>query len=325
MKKQERGFVLIVTLWVLAIATVLTLSLGRRAFLDARAAAYGLEQTQARLMARAAVNRGVIEIRNKFYKDLLNLEEQNSEVGFGGPPEGTNLGQPWAHPMDLYAEGASFEATEEFDNDVVRLTIEDAESKININSAPREIIDNIPFLDRSVKRRIWTRRTGEEEDEEIGPSRFQAIEELRYLRGMDDEEWFGEDGEPGARDLLSVWGFPLININTASREVLACVPDLGEAAIEEILAYRGAPPEPGQQGAPQRGFKSLEEVQQYTSIQGDAVVAIQKFCTFDSRFFIITGLATRQGGKVRVECQAVVSAFDGAFTVHDWQERSIGA
>ena len=320
---KRDGFVLITTLWVLAIASVLALSLGRRAYLDARASAYGLEQTQARLMARAAVHRGVIEIRNKFYKDMLAAEEAEA-MGAIVLPEGTHLGQPWAQPMDLFAEGASFEADETFVNDVVLLTITDAERRININTAPEEVVDQIPNLDRGVKRRILSRRT-EEEHEGDGIAYFQAIEELRYMRGMSDEEWFGEDGTIGARDLLTVWGFPTVNINTAPREVLACIPELGESAIEEIMAYRGEPAEDGQGGAGQRGFRSIEEIQEHTTISGDPLLAIQTYCAFESRFFIITGLATRQGGKVRVECQAVVSAFDGSFTVLDWQERSLGA
>jgi len=320
---RRKGFVLITTLWVLAIVSVLALSLGRRAYLDARAAAYGLEQTQARLMARAAVHRGVIEIRNKFYKDMLTREESEAGVAMMRP-EGTHLGQTWAQPMDLFAEGASFEADETFDNDVVLLTITDAERRININSAPEALIEEIPNLDRGIKRRILARRT-EEEHEGDGISSFHAIEELRYMRGMSDEEWYGEDGEMGVKDLFTVWGFPLININTAPREVLACIPELGESAIEEILAYRGEAAEPGQSASGQRGFGTIEEVQEHTTITGDPLIAIQTYCAFDSRFFIITGLATRQGGRVRVECQAVVSAFDGMFTVHDWQERSLGA
>jgi len=307
-RRGEQGFVLIAPLWVLAIATIVALSFGRRAFLAVRAAQYDLEQTEARMAARGAVQRGIIEIRNKFYKDLLQEETDGQRTG-------THLGQPWARERNLLGP-EMYDWGPDFQYDQVVYRIVDADRYINVNTASDDLIENIPQLSRSVKRRIKTRRE-EEVHEGDGVARFQAVEELRYLRGMDDEEWFGEDGEIGVRDLLSVYGGPRININTAPREVLECIPELGEAAIEDILFFRGDPPN--------RGFSNIDEVQQFTSISGDALQAIKDYCSFNSSFYIITGYATRQGGKVRVQSRAVLSFSGGAPQIVDWQERAIGA
>lgn len=329
---RRGGFVLVTTLWVLAIATVLVIGFSHRAFLEARAAGYSLDQAQARKLAQAAVNRGVIELRNKFYKDLL-LEEQ-------GQVASTHLGQPWAQPMALHEEGGFFEMEEGNTVDGVWVKITDAERRINVNAAPDPVLENIKSLNRGVARAISKRRT-EETHEGDGISVFQAIEELRYLRGVKDEDWFGEDGQPGLRDLLSVWGNPQININTAPREVLACIPGLEDAAIDSILSFRGeteeaavegesegelgraTAPGRGKQGV--RGFASVEEVEKETDIRGDSLQAIKQFCSFQSSFFIIQGIATRQGGKVRVECRAVVSSSGEDAAILDWQEVTVGS
>lgn len=335
--KRRGGFVLVTTLWVLAIATVLVIGFSHRSFLEARAAGYSLDQAQARMMAQAAVNRGVIELRNKFYKDLL-LEEQ-------GQVASTHLGQPWAQLMALHEEGGFFDMGDNNLVDGVWLQIEDAERRINVNTAPEPLLENIESLNRGVARSIKKRRT-EESHEGDGISSFQALEELRYIRGVKDEDWYGEDGKPGLRDLLSVWGSPQVNINTAPREVLECIPKLEDAAIDAILKFRGdealdeedgaevegeeegelgRATAPGRGNRAVRGFASPEDLAKQTDIRGDSMQAIQQFCSFQSSFFIIRGIATRQGGKVRVECRAVVSSSGEDATILDWQEVTVGS
>jgi type II secretory pathway component PulK len=335
MSEHPKGFVLVTTLWVLAIATVLVIGLSHRSFLEARASAYSLDHAQARLMAQAAVNRGMIELRNKFYKDLLLAEE--------GQEPHTDLGQSWAQPMALHAEGGFFEQEEGNELDGVWLEITDAERRINVNAVPDPVLDNIKSLNRGVARAVKKRRT-EESHEGDGISYFQAVEELRYLRGVDDEDWFGKDGEPGLRDVLTIWGNAQVNLNTAPREVLACIPGLEQAAIDTIIKYRGdeaiaeeeavegeeegefaeaAPPSKGNGAV--RGFQSVADLEKQTDIRGDSMTAIQQFCSFQSNFFIIRGIATRQGGKVRVECRAVVNSSGEDATLLDWQEVTVGS
>ena len=315
-RRGQQGFVLIATLWVLAIATIVALSFGRRAFLDVRAARYDLEQTQARMAARGAVQRGVIEIRNKFYKDLLRKEKDDKRVG-------THLGQPWARTRNLLGP-EMYDWGPDFDRDIVVYKIEDADRYINVNIAKEEIIENIPNLSRSVKRRLKARRE-EEVHEGDGVARFQAIEELRYVRGMDDEEWFGEDDEVGVRELLSVYGGPRINLNTADRAVLEAIPELGEAAIEEIFAYRGVPQRRWRWATPariqqHRRHPGAHQHQRRCPPGHQGVLLVQLELLYHYR----SGHAPR-GKGTRRESPPVVSFREGFLQVVDWQERAFGA
>lgn len=312
--QKESGFVLVVVLWLLAIMTVVTLSFGRRALLDATAAAYALDQTQAAMMARGAVQRGVVEIRNKFYNDY--------RVGSAELRGGDHLGQPWAKTKYLDEGGEYFELGEGFENDYVAYRIQDAERYISVNAAPRDLLEGIEVLGTRGVKTVWKRRS-EETYKGEGLSIFQAVEEVRYLRGIDEDAWFGEDEDPGLSQILTVWGDGTININTASREVLMCVPELqnDERAIDAIIDYRLGPD--GELGTPDDvGFPRLEDIGPNTGIEGDSLEAIRRFCKTYADYFIITGVATRQGGKVRASCTAVI---DRSGEILDWQERTLGA
>jgi len=316
--KERGGFVLVVVLWVLAILTIVTLGFGDRVMLDAKASGYALDHTQAMLMARGAVQRGIVEVRNMVAKEALQPDDQRG---------GTHLGQDWARPKDILhdEEGKYFEGGESFKNDSVMYFIEDAERFVNINAGHEDLLENLPNMSRRTVKKIIIRRTkGVREDE--GRALFHAPEELRYMRGgVDEEEWFGEDDEPGIRDLITTVGYSRrVNVNTASKHVLAAIPDLGEDGAEAIIGYRsGEDWEPGT--GDDRGFANWKEIEERLGIRGDALQSIKRHCAFRSDFFIITGVATRQGGKVRATATAVVHRRGTSASIIAWRESAIGS
>ncbi len=310
---QKGGFVLVSVLWITAMLTVITLGFGRRAALDRRAARYALDQTEAMMMARGAVDRGIVEMHNRgIMQMLLPLDQQC----------GTHLGESWAHSKNLF-EGDYFEQTEMFENDEVIYVIIDEERYININTTDDEVLERIEAMDRSLVRKIKARRTTEVHDRE-GVAPFQAIEELRYFRGVDDDDWFGEKEAPGLRDLLTVWGGGRINVNTASPEVLNCIPDTRSRDIDVIVGYR-AGPDGELYTRDDLGFCSMDDLTDKTDVTGNTRKALDQYCICTSVFFRITGVATRRQGRVRAVCSAMVSLEDGASAILDWQEKTLGS
>lgn len=312
--KRRNGFVLVCVLWVLAILTLVTVGFGRRALLDRRAATYSMDVSQARLMAHAAAERGIIEIRNKAFMDAILPKEQQGM---------THLGQPWAQPKSLIKDGKYFDLGAGFDKDDVKFYIEDEESRVNVNTVPKSLLEGIECLKRPVMRRIWNRRTKEAHKGE-GVVPFQAVEELRYLRGVDDDQWYGTQEEIGIKEIFTVNGDGKINVNTASKEVLLSIPKLGKRAVDALLGYR-AGRDNTLYTADDTGFRSLEEVSQKTEIAGDALQAIQTYCKFTSNCFRITGIATRRGGTVRLQCSAVVWVSGSSANTGAWQEETFGS
>jgi len=313
MKRRRDGFVLMCVLWVVAMLTVITLGFGQRAALDRRAAAYSLDYTVAMAAARGAVERGIVELMNRGVK--MRMLPTNLRGG-------THMGEAWANPMNIYKEGY-LTADESLSKDEASYIITDEERFININTASKELLENIKSMDRALERQIWTRRT-KEEHEGDGIIPFSAIEELRYMRGMDDDAWFGTPKQPGLKDLLTVWGNGMVNVNTASRDVLKCIPGVNETDIDTILKYR-AGPDGEVNTTDDRGFITLDDMTAKTGVRGDTRDALNTYCTCDSAFFKITGLATRRAGRVRAVCSAVVIFGENGLQTVDWQEKALGS
>ena len=311
LRTSKSGFVLVVVLWVLAILTVVTLSFGHRTMLERRATTYTLDQSLARMQARGAVQRGIVEIRNKAFEDYSDTEEWTSV---------SHLGQKWARPMDLYKEGGYFQRQPEAENDVVLFYIQDAESRISINSASQELLDNVPNISPTVRRRIMNRRMRGEQEGEPG-SYFQAIEEIRYMQGVRDEHWFGDDRTSGLRSMLTLHGY-MININTAPPEVLACIPGVDQAAISTLMNFRNGPD--GKMGtADDRHFNDLnEDLLNKVGPLGDSLISLRQHCKVTSDYYIITGMATRRSGAVVAIVTATVQVMGNHASVIGWREGS---
>lgn len=310
---QKTGFVLVTVLWITAMLTVITLGFGRRAALERRASAYALDQAEAMLMARGAVQRGIIELYNQRYMKMLLPEDQRG---------GDHCGQSWAHKKDLFSEGY-FEAKENYENDEVAYIIIDEDRFINVNEADERILVEIKHLKRPVIRAINARlhRTGGRNNEEYQP--FNSVEEIRYLRGVTEDDWFGTRKGPGLNKLLTVWGTDKINVNTASEEVLSCIPGIKKSDINAILDYRC-----GGDGVlytdDDQGFEDMGDLLAKTGLSESGSGEWGEYCKFHASHFRITGVATRRQGKVRAICSAIFAA--GSYIqVLDWQEKTLGS
>jgi len=316
MNRNRRGFVLVSVLWVVALLTVITISYHHRARLEVRAARYNLDAAQARVAARGAVERGVLELRNKtVLESIVQVPGQPTH----GPI--THLGQPWAQVGNLLGDGALLDPGEGFENDVVQYAIEDLERYININGASEDVIAALPGMSSPVARRIHYIRTGGGADRP-----FQHLSELRAIRGVDDGGWFGDGDSPGLRDVLTVHGDGRININTAPLAVLQHLPDVDPAAMADWVALRQG--EDGLAGtADDRGVSSWEQFAEISGIRGGTLVALQRFCKFNSNYFKISAVATRRGGMIRSQCSAIVTVPSGTdiASLLSWSEESLGS
>ena len=244
-------------------------------------------------------------------------------------PGVTHLGQEWAQRKDLFNDGRYFAAADELEGDEVWFEIEDCERFININTlgqeAYRPLLENIAALDRSDKRRI-SRHLNEGVHDKEPHAVFHCPEELRYFEGINDKDWFGDREQAGLRDVLTVYGDGRINVNTASRAVLLCIPGLDEGSVDRLLGYRnGSDGKPGT--SDDQGFDNFFMLREKTGLEGEPFAAIERYCIVSSSYFKIRGMATRQGGKVRATCAAVVymerDERTNAPRVLSWQEDAL--
>jgi general secretion pathway protein K len=295
-RDESKGFVLVSVLWVLAILTVVTVGFGRRSMLDLRTATYSMDHTQALNRARGAVYRGLAEIQNKGVIDSY-LEQE----GY------TARNQRWAGGFDLLGEGG-FTRQEGFEADETTWEAVDEESRINVNAASDELLRNAG-LGMDIIRRIRSQIAPE--DDEPG-RRFQSIEELRFIRGVDDEAWFGTAGKPGIVDLFTVYGDGRVNVNTASEEVLATIPGVSAAIARTIVEYRGDG---------ENVFETLDDVSSKAGVSRASLDQLHAHCKVSSGFFTITGKATERGGAIVAYAHATV---DSGGRILRWWEEPLG-
>ena len=314
---NDGGFVLVIILWVVAMLTVMTLSIGQRAVLEVKAARYTLDHARARMMARAAVHRGMLEMQHKGINDYVEAYE-NPDIQRGT----THLGQAWAERVEMLGAAVYFEERSENPGDTVFYQIEDLAGRIDINRAEFSLLTAIEQLDGSVRRRISAERARGARNRDTAVN-FHSLEELRYIEGMTDEDWFGQGREPGVRDLFTVWGDRntegRININTAPLVVLAAIPGIGESGARAMLRYRGGDPITGTGGS--RPFNSLADVSELIDVGIDE---LEPYCMLSSTYFKIKGVATLQGGRVRASCTAVVQLDLGQTLLKSWHEGLLG-
>jgi type II secretory pathway component PulK len=324
------GFVLVYVLWVLAILTVITLGFGRRASLDARAARFGLDQAEALYMARGGVHYGLAQVRLR-----REIAPMIRSFYVNDPTYGVNRDQieQIDIPVSILGRVDMKELfADQFDgrleNDRCEVLIEDEERRIGINHAPRELLEEIEGMSFRTAGAIYDRIHGLDGDP---ATPFTVVEELLFMRGVDEDDWVGDDSTPGLMQYFTVYGDGKINFNTASPEVLALVPDLDKGLLDDLIAYRAG--KDGKIGtADDRSFDSLDAVSKELGISMDRLAPLAMYCKVSSQYFRIRGVATRRQGRVHAECVAVCffdedeeSPTHGQLLTLDWREQVSGS
>ena len=195
-KMHKKASAAIVSLWVLVVLALLVVSISQRVSLALKLSRYHKDRLEAFGLAKAGVNRAIVEILND---ETLNYD---------------SLEDKWA------------------DNEQTIFNVIDAESKININTAPREML--IELLDRvkvsnssEIANNICAWRgdidaasvdAASVDYQDLGyankAAHFSRSEELILVKGITPEIY------NLVKELITAYGTGKININTASSETL---------------------------------------------------------------------------------------------------------
>jgi len=234
---DQQGSILILSLWILAILSLMAASLSFYSMMRMKVLRFYLNQVQGRYLAQAGINTAL--------KVLIQEDKDEYQA----------LSQKWAENKDNFEKksfqtgsfAVSYVQTDVDGGAVVRYGLLDEERKININTAPRDILLALPDATEELVDSImdWldkdsaTSRQGAENDyySDLEPSYpckdgpIDALEELLMIRGMTPDimkKW---------KPLLTVYGDGRININTTSPDVLKAV-GMHDDLIEKIMAFR---------------------------------------------------------------------------------------
>lgn len=222
--RQQRGSLSITSLWILALLTLVGVSLAEKVVQGLRLDSYIWQASEARWLARAGVHHALAILRLDAVTDAK-------------PPYDA-LVEPWAHRPELFQNIACGKGIFEIfyidhnapSGETIRYGIIDENRKININRVPREILIRLPEMTPQKVAALLDWRDRDDQPREFGAenSFYQSLDtpypckngELDYLEEITLIKGFTEADVARLRSLVTVYGDGTVNINTASTEVL---------------------------------------------------------------------------------------------------------
>jgi general secretion pathway protein K len=237
---HEKGIALLMVLWVLTILMVIVLSFSFLTRTETFATLSFKGGMEKKFLAEAGIERGIIEIfyRNEYQYQSIELPE---------------LGV-WKTDGTVYQN--------QLGDGYYTVSITDESGKVDINTVSEVVLKNIVInlgvqtdhADIIVDSIMdWKdlddlhRLNGAESDYYMSlpnpykakDANFDTAEELLVVQGMTADILYGASNRKGLIDFLTVHSKTnLININTASKEVLMSLPGMSSEIADGILEYR---------------------------------------------------------------------------------------
>jgi general secretion pathway protein K len=302
----RRGAALIISLWALTLLSMLVFSLAYQMELEGRLASARRKQFKAEKLALAGMEwakfllvkslRGGSLDETEYDENFKFLIEQ-LQKGFGVTGIPLELGEGVCR-IDILPEQSR--------RNVNRLEEEDWKRILELGGVPEEEWDDLigAFLDWT-DRGDTARLNGAEQDDPFyadqnykvknGP--VDSLDELLLIKGFDETIVYGgpgrEKGDPplaGIARWLTVWGDGKVNVNAASAEVLATLPEFDDLSIERFLDGRLGPDlTPGTEDD---GFASVDAATAAAGLSADYGARLS---VSDRRFLRVTVTGDVQG------------------------------
>lgn len=312
---QRSGFALMAALWLVVIIGVTGYELSVRSRSRRLAVANALERTTANAAAEGGLETARAALQNRLAHPLngrtrslttATLDPWN-DLSFVAH-DTMRMGDERAMVL-AYDAGTRVQLNRASEGDIRRLL---AALRIDAGLADRLAQRIMDWRDAD----SFPRARGMERDDylragaRILPSNsdFTEVAELRDVDGVTSELY------AQVSPLLTVYGTGQVNLNTASRPVLASLPGIGEEAIAIILRARES----------QIPLRSLDELLNRLSpgarqLIGDASAELSQRAAFESREIVVDATGWLDGSPVRSRARAVyVRGGDAFFTT--WRQ-----
>jgi type II secretory pathway component PulK len=317
-RREREGSILILVVWVLTLLSLLSVGFGARVSF-----ALGLtDRFQNEFGAQYAARGGI--------QYAISVLQEDEFVQFDGFKE------DWYRRQELFkhqqlAFGQFSIWSEQINMETEELTkrygLTDEESKINLNTAPVEVLRNLFMFTGGLEDVMAETMAHEivdwrDEDEDALPygaedsdykngrhryeskdAPFQAVEELRLVRSATPEIF------TKVRPYLTVFGSGGVNVNTASKEVLVAL-GLSEFGADSIVDKRsGADTFEGTLDdqlfissvvfiEELRGVVDDKELVSISDMVKSGLLAVRS----DTFHFFVTGKTTREKWDAQLEC-----------------------
>ncbi len=254
MKKDcQEGIILIIVLWVLTVLMVIVLSFSVMTRSETYATLAFRDGQERKFIAEAGIERGIVEL---FYKNVYRGQAMLEEDKKVWRTDGTPYSIPFANgyfTIRIYDESGKVDINNLSDLSGIILKNLLINSGV-IDQEASAIVDSIlDWKDADDFRRL----NGAESDYYMSlpkpykakNARFDTLEELLLVKGLNSDILFGGNGRKGIIDFLTVHSNSrVINIISAPREVLIAVPGFTPELVDEIISKREEMPPGGSLG-----------------------------------------------------------------------------
>lgn len=243
MKRNQEGIILIIVLWVLTILMVIVLSFSVMTRSETYATLAFREGLDKKFIAEAGIERGITEL---FYRNVYRGQGMLEEDKKVWRTDGTAYTVPFSggwFTVRIFDETGKIDIN--MINDLSGIILKN----LLINSGVTEqeasaIVDSIlDWRDPDDFKRL----NGAESDYYLSLSkpyhaknaRFDTLEELLFVKGINSDILFGRNGKKGIIDFLTIYSNnSVINIISAPKEVLLAVPGFTPELVDDIISKR---------------------------------------------------------------------------------------
>ncbi len=278
--KENKGFALILTLWILAILSMWLLALSSSLTSNVSSVSYLKKDMEAFYLAKGAIRRLALELSTE------------KELGAGKRLKlikGELLGDWIIDPKDWSIK--KLKKMQGKHNIIGTIKAEDA--KLPINKINKSILSKIYFITPSVASQIMAYKKAKERERG-----FSSINELLLIEEITKKIYFGTKKSPGLKDILTTYSTGRVYINAAPKEVIMALPGVDDKLAREL-----------EERIKKKPFTRVEQIQHVIGVTPPIYKSLKKWIAVAPSFYRIRARAVVDG--VSEEAEAIIYVQNG--------------
>ncbi|WP_320006593.1 type II secretion system protein GspK [Maridesulfovibrio sp.] len=253
--QKQRGFALVITLWVMAVLGVMAASFSYEALCETKVESWSSQDIRAYNLARGGIHRAAGIVREHARDQVHSITDKwfSGESLYKDVQLGTgyySIIRPVSERSHDSKQGKFSGRPAESKKEKLQYGLVDEESRLNINVATMDQLQGFPDVSNVLASNIILYRTKKQnKDPKATPPSVAItqglvdgpiliVDELLQVKGMTREILYGTpDGKGGIAQHLTCFSSGKVNINTAGKEVLHAV-GFTTKQVQALLAYR---------------------------------------------------------------------------------------
>lgn len=194
---------------------------------------------------------------------------------------------------------------------------ESHQGRVNINTAEAGNLESLDGIDHGIAERIIDHRERE--------GAFENVDELKEVKLITTDEFKGIVDRITTADEAALSG--LINVNTASKEILQLLPGMDEIKAQAVVNRREAAPESSQQNQALAQNADtgnpFTNIAQLLDVEGIDINTFRQFVdliTYRSHGFLIESSGVDSQGKILASCVGAIDRTGQQIIIKYWNQ-----